>query len=116
MPPTLTPVFKLLPPTVSWLAPRKNPPKPSIEPAVILWSLPGPAVPVKSNEFPDARSSAWRGVLLPEKTAPPMMVALPPLLIPEKTTADPLAPLLIVALPAVLVSLKKRRAELPAEI
>jgi hypothetical protein len=41
----LTVVERLLPPTVSWLAPRKNVALPAIEPALTLLSPLGPIVP-----------------------------------------------------------------------
>src|SRR5579871_2613343 len=103
----VTVVLRLLPPTVTWLDPRKNTPSPSIEPALSLWSLFGPVLPEKSiNPAVTLIRRALLPLLLPRNiTSPlPLLVIVPPpaeLKSPNRTM--PLLLFVMAALPAVLL-------------
>ena len=104
----LTSVDKLLPPTVSSLAPNWNEPAPAIEPAVSLLSPAGPVLNEKSTSRAAGVGDggvAGRAVVEEIHLVPPsllVMVAFPAVLVLRKFSEPPLL-LMMAALSAVLV-------------
>jgi hypothetical protein len=99
----LTVELRLLPPTVTSLAPRKKLPAPAIEPALSLPSLFGPLLAEKSTRPPKLFViAAFPPVLLSRKSSVPLLVilALPAV---EVSWNSRVALLVMVALLAVLV-------------
>ena len=102
----LTSVDKLLPPTVSSLAPNRYEPAPAIEPALSLLSPAGPVLAEKSTTPPPLLVMAALPavlLLLKFRLLLLVMVALPAVLVLLKFRFELLV---MVALPAVLVLLK----------